>query len=81
MAFGAKRLAEGTNNMVEVKEALWVVECEKVMGVSKLHLEGDSLVIMEAIRQSKMKAWHLNNYVKRINSLLVEFENFMVSHV
>lgn len=46
---GWQRLPNGPNNEAKAKAAILVVLLARRIGVTKLHLEGDSLVIVNAI--------------------------------
>lgn len=67
--------------MAEAKAALLAIKIAKQFGVRKLHLEGDSLIIIQAIKFGESKAWHLQNYVKSIAQDLETFDDFVVSHI
>ncbi|XP_059067656.1 uncharacterized protein LOC131858434 [Cryptomeria japonica] len=54
--WGAKRIDLGTNNIAKVCAALMAVIFCRQAGVSKLHLEGDSLVIIQAIMKGSIEA-------------------------
>lgn len=49
LAIRAKRLQEGTNNEVEVQDVLFAIQMVKNFVARKLHLEGDSLIIVMVI--------------------------------
>lgn len=51
------------------------------MGIKKLHLEGDSLIIIQAIKNGEIKAWHLQNFISLILEDLNQFEDVVVSHI
>ncbi|GLJ17790.1 hypothetical protein SUGI_0310750 [Cryptomeria japonica] len=48
------RLPEGSNNMVEASILLEGVKMEISLGISKLHIEGDSQIITSAIVSKKV---------------------------
>lgn len=56
VAWGAKRLERGTNNAAEVQAASLAVEWGLKLGFKNLHLEGDSLIIINAIIKEEMQA-------------------------
>ncbi|XP_057822587.1 uncharacterized protein LOC131034983 [Cryptomeria japonica] len=78
---GAKRLKTDTNNEVEAYPTLLVVRLARSSGIKKLHLEGDSLVIIQTIKNGGINAWHLQGYISLIVGELNRFKNFMVSHI
>lgn len=49
LAIGAKRLVDGTNNIAECHAALEAILMAGKLGVKKLHLEGDSQVVVNGI--------------------------------
>ncbi|XP_059078060.1 uncharacterized protein LOC131876634 [Cryptomeria japonica] len=81
LAFGAKRLVDGTNNEAECQAALEAILLAKKLDVKKLHLEGDSQIVMNGIVKGRMEAWHLDKHIRRMNLLLCGFDDFKVSHV
>lgn len=42
LALGAKRLDDGINNVAKALVALMAIRFGKILGASKIHLEGDS---------------------------------------
>ncbi|XP_057849673.1 uncharacterized protein LOC131060456 [Cryptomeria japonica] len=78
---GAQQIRKGTNNEAEAFAALLAIRCARSHGVRKLHLEGDSLIIIQAIKNGEIKAWHLQNYLSLILEELNSFEDVVVSHV
>ncbi len=38
-------------------------------------------MITKEINKGKLELWHLNKHIKHIRSMLMEFEDFKVSHV
>lgn len=49
LCMGATRLRDGTNNEAEAQEALLAVELATNMKVTKLHLEGDSQIVVQTL--------------------------------
>ncbi|XP_057855381.2 uncharacterized protein LOC131065033 [Cryptomeria japonica] len=60
LAIGAKRLVDGTNNVAECQAALEEILMAGKLGVRKLHLEGDSQVVVNGIARGRMEAWFLD---------------------
>ncbi|XP_057855960.2 uncharacterized protein LOC131065478 [Cryptomeria japonica] len=79
--FGAQRIKQGTNNEVEAYPALLAIRCAWKMGVKELYLEEDSLIIIQAIKNGKIKAWNLQKNLSLILADLNSFEDVVVSHV
>ncbi|XP_057816620.1 uncharacterized protein LOC131029951 [Cryptomeria japonica] len=80
MALGAQKLDEGTNNIAEVSATLLAVRIGKLLGVRKLCLEGDSLIIIQAIMKRSLEAWQLQNFISSIIEEPNFFEDYQVSH-
>ncbi|XP_059067899.1 uncharacterized protein LOC131858619 [Cryptomeria japonica] len=78
---GARQLQDGTNNEVEIQTALMATELAINMKIPKLHLEGDSQVIINAIAKGNTPSWKLSHWVEIIREKLNLFEEFQVSHV
>ncbi|XP_057816421.1 uncharacterized protein LOC131029793 [Cryptomeria japonica] len=78
---GAQCIKEGTNNEAEVYAAWLAIRRARKMGIKKLYLEGDSLIIIQAIKNGQIKAWHLQNFISLILEDLSHFEEVMVSHI
>lgn len=76
LAFGAKRLNDDSNNEAKNQVALLAIGMAKRMLVMKLHLEGDSQIIINAIMVGKCPTWNLNKIVKIIRNLLFSFKDF-----
>lgn len=49
LAFGAKRIDNGTNNVAEAMAAFMAIRFAKFLSFSKLQVEGASLIIINAI--------------------------------
>ncbi|XP_059067599.1 uncharacterized protein LOC131858386 [Cryptomeria japonica] len=81
LAIGAKRLVDGLNNKAECQAAIEAILMAKNLGVKKLHLEGDSQIVVNGIGRGHMKAWQLDKHIRRMKLLLYGFEDFKVSHV
>ncbi|XP_059068927.1 uncharacterized protein LOC131859330 [Cryptomeria japonica] len=58
---GAQRLQDGTNNEAHAQEALLAIELGCNLKVSKLHLEGDSKIIVDAISKGPTPSWQINS--------------------
>lgn len=78
---GARRLQNGTNNEAEAQVALMATKLAINMKVPKLHLEGDSQVVINAIAKGNTPSWKLSHWVEIIQEKLTSFEDFWVSHV
>lgn len=74
-------ISQATNNMAEFRAALSGLELGKTIRASKLHLEGDFLVIVNAIRSNFTLNWLLHRWLPPIWTLISSFKEFQVSHV
>ncbi|XP_057848798.2 uncharacterized protein LOC131059776 [Cryptomeria japonica] len=81
IALGAQKLDEGTNNIAEASTTLLVVRIGKMLGVRKLNLEGDSLIVIQAIVKGSIEVRHLQNQINSIIEELKCFNDYKVSHV
>lgn len=77
---GARMLHDETNNKVEVQVALLVVELAANMNVPKVHLEGDSKVVVDTIMKGVSLSWKLNKFITLICSKLNNFQDFCISY-
>lgn len=78
---GAKKLPYGTNNIAECQAALLAVQIARMEGLKKIHLEGDSLITVQAIAKLSIKAWHLQPIINNIEQELNNFEDFKTTHI
>ena len=76
IGFTVKRLADGSNNVVEVEATMIVVSIGKKLDVMNLHLEGDSKLVVDAIVKRATKAWFFQNQIQIIKETLSTFSNF-----
>ncbi|XP_057826411.2 uncharacterized protein LOC131038113 [Cryptomeria japonica] len=80
LAMGAKKIENGTNNVVEALIALTTIKIGKKLGAQKVHLEGDSLITIQAIIKESIEAWNLQNSVEKNREELSLCEDFRISH-
>ena len=78
---GANRLLDGTNNEAKFQVALLGFQCLKNVGGSKVILEGDSMVVVQALKNNMISAWHLGNFLFCVNEELMSLEDFKICHV
>ncbi|XP_059066491.1 uncharacterized protein LOC131857784 [Cryptomeria japonica] len=81
LVLGAQKLEEDTNNLVEASATLLAIRMCKLLGLQKLHLEGDSLIIIQALMKEGIEAWHLQGWIYNIIEELNFFEDFQLIHV
>ena len=70
-----------TNNVAEL-EALekGLLLCHK-LGLSRIFIEGDSQIVLNAIRQKKTPNWVLNSKLQEVILNLEKFEDIFISHI
>lgn len=58
-------------------------ECylQKEMGVERIHVEGDSLVIVNALMKGLAYSWNINKLILTTCRLLHSFQDFNISHI
>ena len=59
MAYGALKLKDGTNNEAEFQATMLALKCIKKCEGRKIILEGDSMVVIQAVSKNLIQAWHL----------------------
>ncbi|XP_057872314.1 uncharacterized protein LOC131078589 [Cryptomeria japonica] len=71
VALGAQKLDEGTNNIAEASVGLLAVRLSKKLGDNKIHLGGDSLIVI----------WAIISWIYNIIEELKSFDEFYISHI
>lgn len=74
-------MQDGTNNEVEVQAAFLETKLALNMKVQRIHLEGDSQVVINEIDKGNMPCWKLNQWVAMIREKLNIFMEFRVTHI
>ncbi|XP_059073474.1 uncharacterized protein LOC131874219 [Cryptomeria japonica] len=77
----SEKIGVATNNEAEFRAALRGLQLGKELGVQRIHLEGDSLNVVNVIRCNKIPSWRLNKWLQPIMVLLATFDEFWVSHI
>lgn len=62
LAVAARKLHPGTNNVAEAKEAALQLRIALALDVKRIHLEGNSLLIIQSISNMNVTEWHMKNY-------------------
>ncbi|GLJ10967.1 hypothetical protein SUGI_0139020 [Cryptomeria japonica] len=70
-----------TNNEVKFRAALRSLQLGVESGIQKIHLESDSLNVINVVHKKSMPSWHLNQWLRPILALLEKVEDFHISHV
>ncbi|XP_057815000.2 uncharacterized protein LOC131028678 [Cryptomeria japonica] len=76
-----KPIEEATNNMVELKVVIEGLLLYKEMGIKKLAIEGDFMIVINALRTSQSQNWKLNSKLGRALDLSNPFEEVMINHI
>lgn len=74
-------MPNGPNNEAEAKVVVLAILIAHRLGVTKLHLERDSLVIVNAIICGSSLSWKSSHDIDMITSSLKFFEDFKISHI
>ncbi|XP_059066444.1 uncharacterized protein LOC131857752 [Cryptomeria japonica] len=77
----SERIGIATNNEAEFRATLRGLQLGIEMGIQHIHLEGDSLNVVNAIRHCSTPSWQLNQWLQPILKLLMKFEEFRISHI
>ncbi|XP_057860148.1 uncharacterized protein LOC131068892 [Cryptomeria japonica] len=70
-----------TNNVVEFRAALKAIELVKKLRVVKLYLEGDSLLVVNAIENKWVVNWQLEIWLSLILETLNGLVEYKISHI
>lgn len=77
----SEKIGVATNNEVEFRAALRGLQLRMDLGVLRIHLEGDSLNVVNAVHCNNTPSWHLNQWLQPILVLLATFDEFRISHI
>ncbi|XP_057823237.2 uncharacterized protein LOC131035539 [Cryptomeria japonica] len=77
----SKKFGVATNNEAKFRAALRGLQLGKELGVQRIHLEGDSLNVVNAVRCNNSPSWRLDQWLQPILVLLATFDEFRISHI
>ncbi|XP_057836045.1 uncharacterized protein LOC131046339 [Cryptomeria japonica] len=77
----SKKIRVATNNEAEFRAALRGLQLGKELWVQRIHLEGDSINVINVIHCNNIPSWCLNQWLQSILVLLATFDEFWVSHI
>ncbi|XP_057870996.1 uncharacterized protein LOC131077503 [Cryptomeria japonica] len=77
----SEKIRVATNNEAEFRVALRRLQLGKELGVQRIHLEGDSLNMVNVVHCNNTLSWHLNQWLRPILVLLATFDEFQISHI
>lgn len=69
------------NNVAEIRASLLGLRLEIKMGAKKIYLEGDSLIIINAIRSNRAPNWILAKWLIPIRDIITKMEHFKATHI
>ncbi|XP_057833769.2 uncharacterized protein LOC131044456 [Cryptomeria japonica] len=72
----AENIGVETNNEVEFRAAYQSLQLGTDLGWRNIHLEGDSLNVINAIQNKQTPSWHLNRWLRPILALLERLDDF-----
>ncbi|XP_059068916.1 cytochrome P450 734A1-like [Cryptomeria japonica] len=72
----SKNIGVATNNEAEFRAAFRDLQLGKELGVQIIHLEGDSLNVINVICCNSIPGWRINEWLQLILALLATFEEF-----
>ena len=70
-----------SNNVVEFEALEKGLQLSHKLKLRKIHIEGDSQVVLNAIRHKKTPNWILNSKLQEVLILLEQFEEVNISHI
>lgn len=65
-----------TNNMAKFRAIICGLELGVMLGVSKIHLEGDSLIMINAIKSIFAPNWRIRKWLTPISKLINKLSEF-----
>ncbi|XP_059066464.1 uncharacterized protein LOC131857764 [Cryptomeria japonica] len=76
-----KVLVEDTNNVAEIQAAIEGLAICRELGLKKVKIEGDSPIIINALRIGNTPNWRLNSFLRISIDLLENFQAFTINHI
>ncbi|XP_059066571.1 uncharacterized protein LOC131857838 [Cryptomeria japonica] len=70
-----------TNNWAELMALVEGLHLFRKLGVKNLDIEGDSAIIVNALRKGNMPNWRLNTLLSKAIDLCKGFDRFIVNHI
>ena len=77
----ASPLPPVSNNMAEFEALEKGLQLCLNLGLSKIVIEGDSQIVLNAIRNKKTPNWVLNSKLQEVLLLLENFEDVLIKHI
>lgn len=76
-----KPLGITSNNLAEVYALTKGLLLYRRLGLDSIEIEGDSAIIVNAIRKGSTPDWFLNGYIHRVMDILRDFNHFTINHI
>lgn len=76
----SSKILDETNNLAEVRALKDSVKLALSLGISKLHIEGDSQIVTSTLSSKKVVIWDLQYALGEVWKLLPRFQEFKISH-
>lgn len=70
-----------TNNEAKFRVALRGLQLGSELGIKTIHLDCDSLNVVNAICSNHTPSWHLNLWLRPIVGFFESFESFQIIHI
>lgn len=76
-----KPLGITSNNLAEVYALIEGLLLCRRLGLDSIEIEGDSTIIVNAVRKGSTPNWFLNSYIHRVMDILRDFNHFKINHI
>ena len=70
-----------SNNVAELEALEKGLQLCRKLGLPRVFIEGDSQIILNAIRQKKTPNWVLNSKLQEVLLIMSNFEDIFISHI
>ncbi|XP_057862997.2 uncharacterized protein LOC131071253 [Cryptomeria japonica] len=75
-----KHIGQGTNNVAEFQALSFGLDLSLSLNIKDIVIEGDSMVVFQAVVAKKCLSWHLQYFLDHILVQLKCFSTFSISH-
>ncbi|XP_059064431.1 uncharacterized protein LOC131856605 [Cryptomeria japonica] len=73
-------LGSQSNNFAECQALLLGIDMAISLGIKHLHIQGDSMVVIQSVLNCKNNCWHLKYLIDHILKKLSFFDTYLLSH-
>ena len=70
-----------SNNLTEIEALIKGLNLSRELGINKLVIEGDSQIILNALRKRKTPNWTLNSKLEYALAIVDQFEETNIKHI